>query len=87
MAKRQRLEANVKANIEEAQKKQKLHYDMKHASGDLYAVGSQVLKKDFRRKKRKGGKMDYLWEGPFVITSTVGKGLYRLKEVNGNKVS
>ena len=51
-AKRQRMEANVKANIDEAQKKQKLHCDRKHAAGDLYAVGSQVLKNDFRRKKR-----------------------------------
>lgn len=85
-AKRQKMEADVKANIEEAQKKQKLHYDRKHAAGDLYTVGSRVLKKDFLRKKRKGGKLDYLWQGPFIITATLGKGLYRLKEENGNKV-
>ena len=28
--------------------KQKLQYDRKHGAGDLYTVGSQVLKKDFR---------------------------------------
>ena len=39
-----------KANIEKAQKKQKLHYDGKHGAGDLYTDGSEVLKKDFRRK-------------------------------------
>ena len=38
------MEADVKANIEEAQKKQKLHQDMKHAARDLYTVGSCVLK-------------------------------------------
>ena len=85
-AKRQRIETDVKENIEEAQKNQKLHSDRKHAAGDLYTVGSQVLKKDFLRKKCKGGKMDYLWLGPYVITFVVGKRLYRLKEVNGNKV-
>ena len=85
-AKRQKMEENVKANIEKAQMKQKLHYDRKHGAGDLYTVGSQVLKKDFRRKKRQGGKLDYLWLGPFMITATLGKGLYRLKDVNGNKV-
>ena len=57
-----------------------------HGAGDLYTVGSQVLKKDFRRKKRQGGKLDYLWLGPFMITATPGNGLYHLKEVNGNKV-
>ena len=62
-AKRQKMEENVKANIEKAQKKQKLHCDRKHGAGDLYTVGSQVLKKDFRRKKRQGGKLDYLWLG------------------------
>ena len=86
-AKRQKMEEIVKANIEKAQMKQKLHYDRKHGAGDLYTVGSQVLKKHFRRKKRQGGKLDYLWQDPFMITATLGNGLYRLKEVNGNKVN
>ena len=86
-AKQQKMEEIVKANIEKAQMKQKLHYDRKHGAGDLYTVGSQVLKKHFRRKKRQGGKLDYLWQDPFMITATLGNGLYRLKEVNGNKVN
>ena len=45
-----------------------------------------VLKKDFTRKKRKGGKLDYRWQGPYVILASVGKGLYKLKELNGDKV-
>ena len=50
-------------------------------------VHSWILRiEDFRRKKHKGGELDYLWQGPFIITATLGKGLYRLKEVNGNKV-
>ena len=46
-----------------------------------------VLKKDFTRKKRKGGKLDYRWEGPFVITASLWKGLFKLKDLNGDKVS
>ena len=80
------MESEVKSNVENAQKKQKLYYDRKHAAGDLFTVGSLVLKKDFRRKKRKGGKMDYRWQGPFVITTVLGKGLYALKEKDGNQV-
>ena len=41
--------------------------------------------KDFRRKKRKGGKLDVKWLGPYAITSLLGKGFYSLKhEGNGN---
>ena len=80
------MEADVKTHVESAQRKQKLYYDQKHAAGDLFTVGSLVLKKVFRRKRRRGGKMDYRWQGPFVITSVLGKGLYSLKERDGDQV-
>ncbi len=83
---RRNVESEVKSNVENAQKKQKLHYDQKHAAGDLFTVGSLVLKKDFRRKRRRGGKMDYRWQGPFTITTVLGRGLYSLKERGGKKV-
>jgi hypothetical protein len=44
-------------------------------------VGAVVLKKDFRRRKRKGGKLDGKWIGPYQITASVGRGLYRLQEL------
>ena len=46
-------------HVENAQRNQKLYYNQKHAVGDLFTVGSLVLKKDFRRKKQRGGKMDF----------------------------
>ena len=48
----------------EAQKKQKEVYDRKHADPPKFAVGTIVLKKDFCRKKRKGGCLDHRWSGP-----------------------
>ena len=30
--------------------------------------------------------MDYRWQGPFVITTVPGKGLYSLTERDGNQV-
>ena len=69
-----------------AQKKQKKHYDEKHGASSCYTTGSLVYKKDFRRKKRHGEKLDFLWEGPFVIVASLGKGLFELQEVNGTKV-
>ena len=40
----------------------------------LYQVGALVLKKDFKRKKRKGGKLDDRWLGPYMISKDLGKG-------------
>ena len=49
-------------------------------------MGAKMDVKDFNRKKRKGGKMDYRWMGPFVITKCLGKGLYSLKSCSSDKV-
>ena len=83
---RQEMEKKIKENVLSAQTKQKNYYDKKHASGEVFNVGALVLKKDFTRRKRAGGKMDYLWTGPYKITGTLGKGLYKLKAVQGDKV-
>ena len=76
----------ARENIHRAQEKQKQAYDRKHASPNAYVVGEKVLKKDFRRKKRAGGKMDTRYVGPYVITKCVGKGLYYLSDVASNGV-
>ena len=85
VAKRQKIEVEIKANIKQAQKKKKKYYDLKHGAVTCFNVGSVVLKKDFTRRKRKGGKMDYRWLGPYVISASLGKGLFKLKELNGDK--
>ena len=59
----------VKTNV--AQEKQKQTHAHKHCtSSEVYSVGSAVLKKDFTWKKRKGGKLDSNWIGPFTITKS-----------------
>ena len=65
--KRERLES-VKANIVTAQKRQKEQYDRKHSNPEVFAVGALVLKKDFTRKKRAGGKLDYRSIQDFLCT-------------------
>jgi len=32
-----------------------------------------VLRKDMKRKKQVGGKMDYKWQGPYKVVKSVGK--------------
>ena len=72
----------AKTNIVAAQKKQKEIYDRKHHHPEVFSIGAVVLKKDFLRKKRKGGKLDAKWVGPYKFAKSLGKGLYRLKCVN-----
>ena len=68
----------VKNNIEIAQEKQKENYDRKHTVVGSFSSGALVLKKDFTRKRRRGGALDFRWLGPYTITNSLGKGLYRL---------
>ena len=49
-------------------------------------VGMEVLQKDFRRRKRKGGKMDPKWLSPGLITHDLGKGFYSLVTLDQKKI-
>ena len=69
----------VKANTLIAQERQKACYDRKHTNPNIFEVGLTVLKKDFRRKKRAGGKLDSSWLGPYTIVKALGRGLYSLQ--------
>ena len=64
-------------------KMQKDVYDRKH-SPNSFSIGEFVLKKDFKRKKRAGGKLETRYVGPYMIMKIHGKGFYRLKQV-GNE--
>ena len=72
----------VASNIENAQAKQKLYYDRKHAKAE-FKLGSPVLLRNMRKLSRKGGKMDDEWIGPFTIAEVCDKGLYLLKNEHG----
>ena len=76
---RERLEI-VKENIVNAQRKQKEQYDRKHSKPEVFSIGALVWKKDFTRKKRAGGKLESKWLGPYKITHSMGRGLYRLED-------
>ena len=76
LEKRNRLLLMVKDNIKIAQAKQKRDYDRKHAKPSLFQVGAMVLAKDHTRKKRKGGKLDNRWLGPFKIEKVLPRGTY-----------
>ena len=64
----------AKANILVAQKKQKEEYDQKHANPERYHIGALVLKKNFLRKKKKGGKLDERFTGAYKIAKILLNG-------------
>ena len=72
----------AKTNIILAQRRQKKVYDTKHSNPCVFQIGALVLKKDFTRKKRKGGKLDSKWVGPYKIVATLGRGLFHLQDVS-----
>ena len=83
---RQKRLDEAKANILAAQEKQKDQYDRKHACPECYQVDALVLKKDFLRKKRKGGKLDHRYVGPYKILKILTKGAYLLQLVANSEV-
>ncbi len=75
----------AKANVKAAQRRQKEQYDMKHCKSGKFGIGIEVLKKDFARKKRKGGGMAHRWLGPYIITKDLGKVFFSLRCVKSGK--
>ena len=69
-------------NISLAQLEQKELYDSKHNPNELQ-VGNTVLKENTHQKRRKDGKMDDCWLGPYSINRCIGKGVYELKFMKG----
>ena len=59
-------------------KSRKSSMTKKHAKPHLFQPGQLVLKKDFTRRKRKGGKLDSKFLGPYTIVKALGNGTYLL---------
>jgi hypothetical protein len=75
----------VKSNILAAQEKQKRDYDKRLANPQLFQEGALVLTKDHMQKKRKGGKLDARWLGPFTIVKVLPCGLYQITSSGESK--
>ena len=46
-------------------------------------TGTKVLVENTYQKQRKGGKWEDLYKGPYVIHTSLGKGVYTLKKMDG----
>ena len=56
--------------------------NMKYLQEEL-PVGTEVLLKNTAQKQKKGSNMDPVWLGPYTISQYLGKGVYELKNSNG----
>ena len=79
---RSKVFKSAELNILSAQKSQKETYDRKHEV-QVLSEGTKILLENTYQKQRKGGKMEPLGLGSFCINRCLGKGLYELKNVNG----
>ena len=80
---RQQVLEQAKTNILQAQAKQKEQFDKKHANPQCFQIDQQVLKKDFTRKKTRGGKLKERYLGPYLITKIMPHGVYEIKNEAG----
>ena len=72
----------AKGNIQQAQEKQKKRYDAKHKL-PVFKVGDKVWRYNSRKETRKGGKLEYNWDGPYTISEQTTRGTYQLKNKGG----
>ena len=79
----QQILEQAKTNILEAQAKQKALFDRKHAKPEYFHKDQQVLKKDFTRKKTRGGKLKERYLRPYTITKVLPHGVYQLTDNTG----
>ncbi|XP_052081176.1 uncharacterized protein LOC127719197 isoform X1 [Mytilus californianus] len=72
-----KTQKDTKEEIKKSQVKQKEYHDRNHQKPFL--PGEQVLVKNSKRINRCGDKMVHRWTGPFIISTYIGKGVYKVK--------
>ncbi len=77
-----KINTKAKENIKKAQVKQKKRYDAKHKKPD-FNVGDKVWRYNSRKQTRKGGKLEFNWDGPYEIAEQTTRGTYKLKSKSG----
>jgi len=51
-----------------------------------YKVGDYVLRHNLASRAEPQGKLGPTWEGPYVIHEVLGKGAYKLSQLNGRTI-
>src|SRR2546421_9832893 len=68
--------------IERSQEKQKQRHD-ERINEDKFEIGDKILLKDAAKEKQWSGKLSQKWKGPYYIHQVIGKGAYKLRDMDG----
>src|ERR1051325_273134 len=68
--------------IKRIQDKQKERYD-KNIKEVKFSIGTKVLLKDMLREQSYSGKLRPKWKGPYYIHNVIGKGAYKIRDLEG----
>ncbi|GJT93782.1 reverse transcriptase domain-containing protein [Tanacetum coccineum] len=81
-------EKREQAAIQEAKSeaKMKKYYNSKVRSTS-FRPGDMVYRSNDASHAKDGGKLGPKWEGPYEVTESLGKGVYKLKDHKGNELS
>ncbi|HVI21389.1 MAG TPA: DDE-type integrase/transposase/recombinase [Bacillus sp. (in: firmicutes)] len=69
--------------IEISQGQQKRRHDDKIKRETILKIGDKVLLKDAAKEKQWSGKLSSKWKGPYYIHEIIGKGVYKLRTIEG----
>jgi hypothetical protein len=72
----------VLETIKRSQEKQKERHDEKIIE-DKFEIGDKVLLKDTAKEKQWSGKLSQKWKGPYYVHQIIGKGAYKLRDMDG----
>src|SRR5437764_4199734 len=68
--------------IERSQEKQKQRH-AERINEDKFEIGDKILLKDAAKEKQWSGKLSQKWKGPYYIHQVIGKGAYKLRDMDG----
>ncbi|GKE58226.1 hypothetical protein Tco_1497411 [Tanacetum coccineum] len=78
-------EKREKAAIQEAKSKAKMErYYNARVRSTSFRPGDLVYRNNEASHAEDEGKLGPRWEGPYVVTESLGKGAYKLRNRNGN---
>lgn len=72
--------------IKAKQVKQKEKYDEGIKEETKLEIGDKVLLRDAAKEKQWSGKLSPKWKGPYYIHDIIGKGAYKLRDIDNGKV-
>ncbi|GJS89077.1 reverse transcriptase domain-containing protein [Tanacetum coccineum] len=80
-------EKREQAAIQEAKSKTKMEKYNSKVRGTSFKPGDMVYRNNDASHAKDGSKLGPKWEGPYKVTESLGRGAYKLKDCQGNKLS